>query len=99
MRVSRREILPLAENAVRLALRDAVREAILEVSREEQVVETLEKLKLRGRQTHPDQVPFRRVASRVAARAEGRTPFQKLSDREAWEQFDSIRFARYARTT
>jgi hypothetical protein len=36
------------------------------------------------------------LANRFLREAAPRVPFGELSDEEAWEEFDSIRFARYA---
>lgn len=98
MRTTRREILPLAEVALREAVRRAVREALLDVSREEPVRSVL------GERASPE-APHRQaggamrvgaLANRFLREAEPRVPFGELSDEEAWEEFESIRFARYA---
>jgi hypothetical protein len=59
MRVTRREILPIAEDAVREALRRAVREAIREVSREDEVRSLLAELETKAKRPAPARVPFR----------------------------------------
>jgi len=81
MRVNRREILPIAEAAVRDALRNAVREAIRDVGREEEVRSILARMR---RQTE------------VGLQAPAPVPHRDLSDSDAWERFDAIRFTRFA---
>jgi hypothetical protein len=93
MRTTRREILPLAERAVREALRSAIREAIVQVSQERDVLESLRQLHRNGssrrdpQEVGPTPAPPMRTFQ---------VPFRDLPDDEAWEQFDAIRFARYA---
>lgn len=93
MGTTRKEILPLAESAVREALRDAIREAIRQVSQEREVVESL-------RQLHRS-APSRRIPQEVGPSPAppvrtAQAALRGLSDEDAWEQFDSIRFTRYA---
>lgn len=78
MRARRMQILPLAESAIRDALRAAVREALREVSLEPEAKAAIAALR------EP------KVEAEVAA------GFASQSDEEAWERFDSIRFARLA---
>jgi hypothetical protein len=78
MSVRRTQILPMAESAIRNALREAVRDALREVSLEREAQVSMAALR------EP------KVQAEVGAR------FASQSDEEAWERFDSIRFARLA---
>jgi hypothetical protein len=104
MRVSRKDILPLAETAIRKALREAVREAILDVAGGAGARVRPEKPGVPGTASAPTgyEDVFDPILPDVLSRRPrvsfpgSRVPFGDLSDEEAWEQFDSIRFARYA---
>lgn len=71
-------MLPMAEAAIREALRNAVREALHDVS-----------VELGAPAKTAPEAP---LPTPVRARAS----FGDLSDAEAWERFDAIRFARLA---
>jgi hypothetical protein len=100
MNRTRKQILPLAETALREAVRHAVREALLEVSREESVRSALGELPARTRRVAEPGGAMRlgALSSRVFPKPDARVPFGELSDEEAWEEFEAIRFTRYAGT-
>lgn len=93
MRRTRKDILPLAESAVREALRATIREAIRQVSQEREVVESLRQL---HRSESSRRIPQEVGPSPAPPVRAARMPYQDLSDADAWEQFDAIRFTRYA---
>lgn len=103
MRTTRRDILPLAESAVRQALRAAIREAILQVTQEKEVIESLTLLhRSETSRPNPQDVgptpapPMRTTQSMTRSIGTARAPLHDLTDEDAWERFDAIRFTRSA---
>jgi hypothetical protein len=105
--MSRKEILPVAENAVREAVRTAVRNALRDFAAEAGMKGMLAGIR-RSQATSQDtsQGRLREAPPLVAAAGvllagerpeQVPVPFGGMSDEDAWERFDSIRFARYAR--